>query len=571
MLDREHKFHVFFGLAFVLLFFCHKEGVAGQRKAIVFGNASYSTFATLDDSARDAKLMAETFRKIGITVHDGGPLLNLSGDDMVEAVDEFARTLTPGDEAFFYYSGHGVQLDGLNYFIPSDFDAKTTSLAKRKAVSLDDQLEKIESRNCKLVVMFLDCCRDTPQFLTGEASAKSLSKGLAEVQVDASYSQSDPQDIFLCFSTKHGQVAWTSDDNTTSAYTTVLADELVKPGLELGQVMRRVKRRVFEETKAESQPQTPFEYGSLFREYYLAGRPSATSPTLTTNAVPQMPSGFGGTSNTASRVKNATKSNPFVNQLGMKFVPVPETRVLFSIWETRYSDFLQFVEVSGHATSNGEEYVFVFDRSNENSKELVDEPGRAFRNPGYEQESSHPVVCTTFNHASAFCEWLSERDGVRYRLPTDSEWSIAAGLDESGLIGKSPRQKSDDSTNKLEGLRALPPGELGNLLGVESNGVFKKDNSFVSPMTSHSDSYIFTSPVGVSKPNQYGIFDLIGNVRELTSTIWDYSQPSKGYAARGSSFKSSDMETVSLANRNAAAAFISSYEFGFRVVIEIPE
>ncbi|MCB1206564.1 MAG: SUMF1/EgtB/PvdO family nonheme iron enzyme [Verrucomicrobiae bacterium] len=523
-------------------------------------------FPNLDDSARDANLMAKTFSKLGIAVHGGGASLNLTGDQMVEEVDAFADTLRPGDEAFFFFSGHGIQLEGLNYLIPSDFDAKTESLAKRKAVDLYEQLEKLEQRNCRLVVMFLDCCRDTPSFITGEASKKSLNKGLAEMKVDTSGST----EIMVCFSTMHGKVSWTSPNGTTSAFTTALAEEIQRPA-ELSSVMKAVGRRVREDTKDEEQPQTPAIYGNLLNDYFLAGLPRS-------GGMDGLPQTSAFNSNTiqesvSSRLQRASKSDPFVNSLGMRFVPVEGTNVLFSVWETRVSDFMSFSENSSSRVST--DATVIVHSDSEPIKLFEGRPDLAYRACGFPQGPDHPVVCVTPENARAFCDWLSKKEGVIYRLPSDAEWSCAAGLDESKNVLLSPAEKS--VTFALQGIQSVPPGsDVGNLLGKEASGKFYniQSRTVMSPFSSHMDAYVFTAPVGTYPPNLNGIFDIFGNVKELTISIYNPSLPEShqdnGYSVRGSSFRTNELNGVSLSTRTALQRGQGFYEFGFRVVIESP-
>ena len=106
------------------------------------------------------------------------------------------------------------------------------------------------------------------------------------------------------------------------------------------------------------------------------------------------------------------KTKPWENSLGMKFVPVPGTNLLFSIWLTRVEDYKVFAK----------------------------ETKRSWPKPEFEQGPTHPAVHVSWVDAKAFCRWLTEKEraegrlkkGQEYRLPTDAEWSMAVGLGPKG-------------------------------------------------------------------------------------------------------------------------------------------
>ncbi len=200
----------------------------------------------------------------------------------------------------------------------------------------------------------------------------------------------------------------------------------------------------------------------------------------------------------------AAKERPFVNSLGMKFVPVKITggpgsqqRVLFSIWETRVQDYEVFAT----------------------------ETKRAWTKPTFEQGPTHPAVNVSWEDAQAFCNWLTERERrigrmratELYRLPTDHEWSSAIGSKQR----EDPKRKTPtDKSGKVQefpwGLEWPPPRSAGNFSGEECKGIEAPGQSI---LPGYRDNFPTTAPVGSFTANKFGLFDLGGNVRELCEDL----------------------------------------------------
>jgi len=156
--------------------------------------------------------------------------------------------------------------------------------------------------------------------------------------------------------------------------------------------------------------------------------PTAT-PLTTPVATARLASTPSPTIDDAARLvlRNATKEQPWENSLGMKFVPVPGTQVFFSIWDTRFQDFRVFAERSGYDATGGMYSM---------GKDGLKQRGGSWKEPGFGQGQTNPVVGVSSIDAKAFCAWLTKTEqeggqlphGWSYRLPTDEEWSIAVGL-----------------------------------------------------------------------------------------------------------------------------------------------
>lgn len=178
----------------------------------------------------------------------------------------------------------------------------------------------------------------------------------------------------------------------------------------------------------------------------------------------------------------ASKAPPFVNSLDREFVPVPGTEVLFSVWETRVSDFEAFVNATGHEAG---EKMFSLDKQDPpatTGSSKIDngwnQAGRSWRNPDakLDQTSQHPALGTNWEDAVAFCEWLSSKEGQTYRLPSSEEWSAAIG-----------------GSTYPWGQQFPPPANTANLAGAEARtGSWPE---FFDTIENHHDSYPRTSPV----------------------------------------------------------------------------
>jgi formylglycine-generating enzyme required for sulfatase activity len=180
----------------------------------------------------------------------------------------------------------------------------------------------------------------------------------------------------------------------------------------------------------------------------------------------------------------ATKDQPWENSLGMKFVPVPGTKVLFCIWETRVEDYGAFARATK----------------------------RSWYNPNFQQDLTHPAVNVSWDDAKAFCPWLTEKEQAEgllaqhqtYRLPTDEEWSWAVGIGDQEF-----RSTPRENDGKLVGVYPWgkqwpPPKGAGNY----------------SPSLK-VDDYEHTSPVGSFAANKFGLYDLGGNVWEWCEDFYD--------------------------------------------------
>lgn len=238
-------------------------------------------------------------------------------------------------------------------------------------------------------------------------------------------------------------------------------------------------------------------------------------------------------------VAGASRESPFINSLDMPFVPVPGTEVLFCVWQTRVQDYA----------------VFADQRFN------VDPSWRDVAFGGCVQEPAHPVVNLSAQDGQDFCAWLGEREGLTYRLPTDHEWSCAAGLSSKETAGSTPAQKDLQVRGHFPwGAQWPPPPGAGNFAGEETLALG------FDPIPGYRDSYVFTAPVGSFQANELGLHDLSGNVWEWCLDAFNPKAPATK-VARGGSWRDGDPIRLSSSLRRPALATKRRHDLGFRCVL----
>ena len=221
-------------------------------------------------------------------------------------------------------------------------------------------------------------------------------------------------------------------------------------------------------------------------------------------------------------------ADSLVNSLGMKFAHVPGTAVVFSIWDTRVQDFQAFVNDTHYDATrdmssgvNGHQGATLLASYVPAHYERL---GNSWQSPGWTQGPGDAVAGVSWEDAQAFCEWLTAKErNIRkigpdqsYRLPTDVEWSMAAGVD----------QKPD-----------------------ERKGSGKKT----------------ISPLGNDTPNGYGIYGLGGSFFQFTEDWYDNKMVNK--TARGGSWFHPENNFRRVSFRMAVGPKLRFNDFGFRVVL----
>ena len=134
-------------------------------------------------------------------------------------------------------------------------------------------------------------------------------------------------------------------------------------------------------------------------------------------------------------------------------------------------------------------------------------PTYTYLKPGFAQADSHPVLCIDKADAVAYAQWLSQRTGATYRLPTEAEWEYAARAGSTG------RYHFGDDEKQLCAYENV--GDQSWRQGY--SGPFKDPQR---PFAACRDGYVHTAPAGRFKPNAFGLHDMLGNVSEWVDGCW---------------------------------------------------
>lgn len=224
-----------------------------QRIALVIGNGAYTSGA-LKNPPGDARLMKQTLEGLGFEVI---LLVDASQDEMKRAINDFGDRLEGIDDrggvALFYYAGHGLQVDGHNYLVPTSARIKGKRDIDVETIDVERVLAKMDQAKSRLNVVILDACRNNP-FLSDK---RAINPGLAQ--------PGSARGTVIAYATGPNSIA-DDGEGSNSVYTRALAEAMAEPGLELNEVFQTVRERVLASTDRR---QTPWESSSKVGQFFF--------------------------------------------------------------------------------------------------------------------------------------------------------------------------------------------------------------------------------------------------------------------------------------------------------------
>ncbi|HVQ68867.1 MAG TPA: caspase family protein [Bradyrhizobium sp.] len=248
---------------------------AEKRVALLIGNNAYQNVPRLQTAANDARAVGSALRGLGFSVIIAE---NQSRRAMSEALLAFDKAIEPGDIALFFFAGHGFEIRGQNYLLPTDIPEVREGqeeLIRDSAFPADRIIDRLQTRGARTAVLVLDACRNNPFERPGGRGLKGRG-GLAMM--------TPAEGVFIMFSAGAKQTALdrlsTADRASNSVFTRNLVRRLAEPDLTLVQIAKRLQIEVRQLAASVGLEQTPAYYDQVVGEIVLnsSGRATPADP-----------------------------------------------------------------------------------------------------------------------------------------------------------------------------------------------------------------------------------------------------------------------------------------------------
>lgn len=501
---------------------------AADRIALVIGNAQYSKFNPLTNPVNDAQAMADKLRSFNFKLVGGKAHLNVTRNSMLRLLNELETTVRPskGATALVYYSGHGLATDGDNWLVPVDDgdiavreDVPDYAVSARRGI-----LRRLEDREGGLNIVILDACRNN-ELPARRETRGTLTKGLAQFK-------GNPPDTLLAYAAAPGDVAY-DGDGSLSPYVGALLAEMEIPGKRLVDVMNDTAKAVRRATEHYHRgPQKPhFEFHTLPAAFYFIPAPGQERPRQAEqpHESPKI----------ALRVEKGSEQDKVAGRkleiegpardpvLAKEFKDCPQCPrmvvipagaydmgspsgagardkerrhrvtiprpIAVGMFEVQRGEFTRFMK---ETKRSGGSACWQYDG-------VETKEGSGPTDAGFIQGENEPMVCVSWTDAKAYVDWLSKKTKKKYRLLSESEWEYAAR-------GTTVTSRYWDKGGS---------GQCANANGADEALKTRYSNWFelTAPC---DDGSAHTSEAGRYGPNEFGLYDMLGNAREWVEDCW---------------------------------------------------
>ena len=234
------------------------------------GNNAYENVPKLEKAVNDAKAVSSSLQAIGFQVQLA---TDLSRRDFIRQLSAFMDRVGPGDLALLYYAGHGIEVRGVNYILPTDVPPVVPgqeSLLTGEAVPTEKIITDLQDRGARAMVFILDACRDNP-FKTGTTRTLGGARGLAQ--------GTPPEGVLVLYSAGVGQSALDrmsdNDFDPNSVSRGFSSRRFKKKDAPLVAVAKTTQVAVRDLSQTVSHAQVPAYYDQIIGQLYLAGESGA--------------------------------------------------------------------------------------------------------------------------------------------------------------------------------------------------------------------------------------------------------------------------------------------------------
>ena len=236
-----------------------------RRVALVIGNGGYAHVRPLPNPSNDARSIAKSLRDIGFTVTEG---IDLDRTAMQSRIRDFLREAARAQVAVVYYAGHGIQVDGRNYLVPVDAQFQPGNRMTDAMMDMDTIMAGLDDQ-VRTNILILDACRNNPMAskVVSAGPARDIEAGSSGLAAPTTLGAGSTlgAGTLIAFATAPGQVAL-DGEGANSPFSAALSRHIGTPGLEVQQMLTRVRAEVVAATKGK---QVPWSNSSLLGEVYL--------------------------------------------------------------------------------------------------------------------------------------------------------------------------------------------------------------------------------------------------------------------------------------------------------------
>ncbi len=548
--------------------------------AVLVGVEIYdtSTFNNLEFAADDAIALSVQLESLGFKTtvltgeSDTARLQPTNPEKILDSITAIGRSCLEDDTLVISLSGHGVQFSdeellpsGVKetYFCPSDADLKK----KESLLKISTVVDAMNQTKATKKLLLIDACQENVLSKNGQK------KGGKVIDLGSIHEtrKTVPGGIAILFSCSDQQFSWEHQPLKHSVFTYHVIEYLkgsAQPRyyddgkMELSGLVSFVAKKTNDyvvQNNLTSDGQYPVLRGNTTN--WKLGSTSVNAQQLTNSLGMEFSLIPAGTFMMGSRLTAKEVNQRFPGGNEEDYEDEKQHRVILTQpfymgkYEVTVGQFRKFVEAENYKTEaetdgqGGWGFDGVF----------VQDPKYSWRITGFPQEVNHPVVNVSWNDAMAFCRWLSRVDGREYRLPTEAEWefSCRAGSDSEFFFG--------DDAEQLVGVSNVADATLNQRFSGIGNPLLSNDGA------------LYTSLVGSFRPNEFGLYDMHGNVSEWCSdwygyysdkTVTDPGGPTTGSfrVNRGGGWINEAAHCRS-AHRYSDAPSYRNTDYGFRVAL----